>query len=345
MSTRLAAGTCLALVFAITAGLGYFRYWAKLPLRLPDEGLRLEIAAGDSLSSVSASLAGQDTISHPRLLNLWGKLSGADQRVRRGEYLLTPGTTPTELLERLQSGDTIRYLVTFPEGIRVRDALEILHNSDGIVPTLDGEADPLLLRLVSPATVIEGFFLPETYQYQRGDSDFQIMQKAHRAMRKGLDEAWAVRHAELPYETRYELLIMASIIEKETGLASERAQIGGVFIRRLLRGMRLQTDPTVIYGLGQGFDGNLRRSHLRDETNPYNTYRRFGLPPGPIAMPGKDALLAAAKPAAGEALYFVAKGDGSHQFSDTLTAHELAVQRYQLTRKSNYRSSVRTAKP
>ncbi|WP_269473252.1 endolytic transglycosylase MltG [Kineobactrum salinum] len=185
---------------------------------------------------------------------------------------------------------------------------------------------------------MEGLFLPETYRFERGTSDLDILARAHRAMLAALTEEWELRAPDLPYETPYEALIMASIIERETGVPDERQQIAGVFVRRLQRGMRLQTDPTTIYGLGTAFDGNLVRSHLRDGDNIYNTYRHHGLPPTPIALPGRAALHAALQPAEGDSLYFVARGDGSHEFNSTLEGHERAVRKYQLERRENYRS-------
>lgn len=327
------------LVLAAAAALALFDHWSQKPLQIPDAGMRLEIEAGDSFARISRRLADAGALEHPLVFNLLARVSGADARIRRGEYLLSSGMTPVQLLAMLERGDTVRYLVTLPEGIRLVEALELLAASEGITPVLQGPEDPRLLALVAPAASAEGYFLPETYQYQRGDTDLAIMSEAHRMMRETLNAAWAARAEGLPYESPYEVLIMASIIEKETGLALERPLIGGVFVRRLQRGMRLQTDPTVIYGLGETFDGNLRRTHLRDESNPYNSYRHDGLPPGPIALAGRNAVFAAVQPAEGDALYFVARGDGSHQFSATLSEHEEAVRRYQLRRKANYRST------
>jgi UPF0755 protein len=313
--------------------------WWESPMVLPAEGLILQVQRGDTLGRLSAQLAEQGAIRYPRLFNRFGVMSGADQRIRQGEYRLPPGSTPKSLLALLQSGDTIRYLVTLPEGIRLGDALTLLAQQEALRPILAGPDDPRLHALTAPALLTEGFFLPETYQYERGATDLDVLGEAHRMMRDALEEAWSQRDSSLPYTSPYEVLIMASIIEKETGLASERAQIGGVFVHRLQRGMRLQTDPTVIYGLGDSFDGNLRRVHLRDESNRYNSYRHHGLPPGPIALPGRAALMAAVNPARGDALYFVARGDGSHAFSTTLEEHEAAVRRFQLTRREGYRSS------
>jgi UPF0755 protein len=196
-----------------------------------------------------------------------------------------------------------------------------------------------LLLLVEPAASPEGLFFPDTYSYSRTDSDLGILSLAYRRMQEVLDRSWQGRQVGLPYANAYEALVMASVVEKETGLAAEREQIAGVFVRRLRTNMRLQTDPAVIYGLGSGFDGNLRRRHLEDSANPYNTYQHKGLPPTPIALPGRAAIEAALHPATGSELYFVARGDGSHQFSDTLAEHLRAVKTYQFTRRKNYRSA------
>ena len=242
-------------------------------------------------------------------------------------------------MELLASGRVIQYQVTLPEGITVAQALAILRRESDLEVDLSGADDPRLLALAEPFGHLEGLFFPDTYHYARGASDWQILQRAHDAMLDILEVEWQQRADGLPYETAYQALIMASIIERETGLPEEREQIAGVFVRRLQQGMRLQTDPTVIYGVGDEFDGNLRRAHLQDEGNAYNTYRHGGLPPSPIALPGRAAIRAALHPAQGSALFFVARGDGGHVFSDTLAEHEAAVRRYQLQRRQDYRSS------
>lgn len=330
------AVVCLGLILVL--GLSVQRY-LRAPLPVPHDGLVISVTRGSSFSAVAAQLGARGVVRHPIVLRLLGRLSGADERIRHGEYRLSQGLTLVELLELLQSGDTVRYLVTFPEGIRLRDALGLLAVAEGVKKTIENEEDPRLRELLGEVPSVEGYFLPETYQYQRGDADIAILREAHRLARQVLYEAWESRDGGLPYEQPYDALIMASVIEKETGVAEERAQIAGVFVRRLQRNMRLQTDPTVIYGLGPAFDGNLTRSHLRDEGNAYNTYRHRGLPPGPIALPGRDAIHAALHPRPGTALYFVARGDGTHAFSSTLEEHERAVREYQLQRRSDYRSA------
>jgi UPF0755 protein len=218
------------------------------------------------------------------------------------------------------------------EGWTFRQLLSALRRHEAVRDTLDGLSDEAIMaRLGYPGKHPEGRFLPETYQFPRGTSDLEFLRRAYDGMQRALAAAWQGRAEDLPLDSPHEALVLASIVEKETGLASERARIAGVFVRRLRRGMRLQTDPTVIYGLGEAFDGNLRRRDLAADT-PYNTYTRAGLPPTPICLPGKAAIEAVMHPAHGTSLYFVARGDGSHQFSDTLEAHNRAVQKYQLNR-------------
>ncbi|MEO0437384.1 MAG: endolytic transglycosylase MltG [Pseudomonadota bacterium] len=333
----LLAFSFLLLCFGATSF--YFAHWYTTPLLIPGDSVELQVLEGDGFSSVSSSLAEMRALKYPQVLNLVARMTGADARMHTGEFEIPSGTTPKDLLALLHSQNTVRYFVTLPEGIRLDEALNTIQNSDGVLTVLSGVQDPELLRIVEPHTHAEGLFLPETYQYERGATDLEILISANALMREALGEAWSTRDPALPYLDPYEALVMASIIEKETGLAAERARIGGVFVRRLQLGMRLQTDPTVIYGLGAEFDGNLTRAHLRDETNVYNSYRLKGLPPTPIALPGRDALTAALQPEAGDALYFVARGDGSHEFSSTLQAHNEAVARFQHTRRSDYRSS------
>jgi UPF0755 protein len=309
------------------------------PLRVPQEGFVLTVAAGDSLRTVVNTLHAENILAYPRVALLYGRYSGKDAGIKQGEYRLPRELTVKSLLELLHSGKVIQYQVTLPEGITLVRALQILSRTDGVVAETQGPQDSRILELTSPHDTPEGLFFPDSYHFTRGTSDWQLLQRAHSDMLKVLALEWEKRGQNLPYETPYEALIMASIIERETGVPEERAAIAGVFVRRLQKGMRLQTDPTVIYGLGDGFDGNLRRAHLRDESNPYNTYRHSGLPPSPIALPGRASIHAALHPDESESLYFVARGDGSHVFSATLAEHEAAVRKYQLQRRKNYRSS------
>ncbi len=329
----LAAVVALALV----AGAVVQRW--RAPLHLPEAGVVLLVQPGDSLRSVANRLRDEGILPHPELLIAWARYHGLDARIRRGEYQLMPGLDARSLLELLVSGQTIQYQVTLPEGIVLSRALAILAAEPALEKLLDGAGDPSLLQLVAPWEATEGLFLPESYRYERGASDLDILRRAHQAMLQALDTEWQQRAPDLPYATPYEALIMASIIERETGVPEEREEIAGVFVRRLALGMRLQTDPTIIYGLGDAFDGNLRRKHLQDVDNLYNTYRHDGLPPTPIALPGRAAIRAALQPAAGDTLYFVARGDGTHEFNATLEGHERAVRKYQLKRRDDYRST------
>lgn len=314
------------------------RRWHQ-PLSLPVDGMLMVVEAGESLRSVAQGLHEAGVLAHPQLLIMYARWTGADQRIKRGEYLLEPPLESEQLLDLLQLGQVVQYDITLPEGITVRQALEIIASNAVLQHNLEGPDDPRLAKLVLPYTHPEGLFFPDTYHFSRGSSDIELLQRAHAKMNEVLREEWENRATELPLDSPYEALVMASIIEKETGLAEERGEISGVFSRRLQQGMRLQTDPTVIYGMGKAFDGNLRRSDLKDESNPYNTYRVHGLPPTPIALAGRDAIRAAVNPEAGTTLYFVARGDGGHVFSDTLSEHQAAVRQYQLQRRKDYRSS------
>lgn len=314
------------------------RLW-QAPLNIPETGYRLQVERGASLRGVAQSLAQDGVLAHPELLVLFGRLEGSDARIKLGEYALSPDLTGPELLRLLEEGRVVQYQVTLPEGITLAQALQRLSRAEGLTRVLAGPDDPRLAALVTPYPHPEGLFFPDSYQFTRGDSDLDILERAHRRMREVLGAEWAAKADGLPLETPYEALILASIVERETGLVEERKTIAGVFVRRLQKRMRLQTDPTVIYGLGAGFDGNLRRVHLNDDANPYNTYRHHGLPPTPIALPGRAAINAALHPADGNALYFVARGDGGHAFSATLAEHNQAVRKYQLKRRKDYRSS------
>lgn len=329
------------LLMLLVAAFGAFeirKRW-QAPLGVPHTGFQLVVAEGDSLRSVVQELHLAGIVRYPLLIRLYGRWSGLDQKIKRGEYFLPPQSTAESLLQLLQRGEVISYQVTLPEGITLARAIEILSNQEKLQTVLEGADDSRIAELIQPHAHAEGLFFPESYRYELGATDWSILQRAHQSMTRVLAEEWQERADELPFETPYEALVMASIIERETGLVEEREQIAGVFVRRLHKGMRLQTDPTVIYGLGAQFDGNLKRRHLSDQANPYNTYRHKGLPPSPIALPGRAAIHAALHPAGGDALYFVARGDGGHVFSATLAEHNSAVRKYQLRRSSDYRSS------
>lgn len=328
MKKLLLAALLLALAAAILAGATWQRYQVFLqePLALPPAGLVFELAPGSTGADIVERLAAQG-LTRPGWQ--WKLLMRLEPHLyRAGEYRLEPGMRPRELLELLASGRVITYRLTLVEGWNFRQVAELLDGNEVLEHRLD-LADAAQWPTLAAELDIEhpeGWFLPETYQFVRGDSDLDLLRRAHRAMRRALEEAWAGRREDSPLESSYEMLVLASIIEKETALDEEREQIAGVFSRRLQKGMRLQTDPTVIYGIGEAFDGDIRRRDLQTDT-PYNTYTRHGLPPTPIAMPSRASLWAAARPADGEALYFVADGNGGHTFSATLAEHQAAVRR------------------
>jgi UPF0755 protein len=316
----------LAVLTLAVAGAGYcwqqYHGFLQTPLRVGQNGLTFNVQAGSSLRTVLTELETQAVTRVDWRWRLLGRLHC--KTIKTGEYLLPEGILPEQLLDLLASGKVITYRFTIVEGWTVRQLLAALGDDPVLQHTLASAAGLTGIPGL-PEGNPEGWFLPETYVFVRGDSDRHILARAYADMQKALSDAWHGRDQGLPYETPEELLIMASIIEKETSIASERADIAGVFVRRLQKRWRLETDPTVIYGLGQSFDGDIRSSDLKTD-NPYNTYTRHGLPPTPIALPGKAALQAAAHPAAGEAMFFVANGQGGHTFSVTLEEHNRAVQ-------------------
>ncbi len=307
-------------------------------LRLDDEQLLL-VNAGDTPRSLLSQLEEQGIIEGAVWMRSKWRLSHEVPAVQVGEYALTPGMTLNDLLEKWRIGDMVQHRLTLVEGwsfIRLREALA----QSGVLEqlTADWSDEQLMAELGHPGVHPEGRFYPDTYQFTRGQSDLDILRQASKRLHEVLEEEWAGRADNLPYESPDQALVMASIIEKETGMASERPAIAGVFVRRLQKNMLLQTDPTVIYGMGADYKGRITRADLQRPT-PYNTYVNAGLPPTPIAMVGRAAIHAALQPEKGDALYFVAKGDGSHQFSRTLQEHNRAVREYQLKRRADYRSS------
>lgn len=325
MKTTTRAAILLALLFAVASLYGWQRYQGFL-------GQALAVPPGGAVFNVDTGMSGRAVIA--RLADLGLSQNGWQWRLllrlhptvfRAGEYQLEPGLLPWDLVRKLQSGEVIRYRFTIVEGWSYRQVLDALLADAVLGPRMKAEMERgAWQELEQKWNPPEGAFLPETYVFTRSDSAADLLDRAAVAMQAALAEAWAMRADDHPARTPYELLTLASIIEKETAVAEERARISGVFVRRLKSGMRLQTDPTVIYGLGQAFDGDLRRSDLLTDT-PYNTYTRHGLPPTPIAMPGQASLLAAAQPADGAALYFVADGKGGHTFSNSLDQHQRAV--------------------
>ncbi|GAB2658241.1 endolytic transglycosylase MltG [Arenimonas aestuarii] len=332
----LKALVALSLLVAVALG-GWFwqRYegFANAPIALAQSERILVVESGDGF---------QDILDKLRELGVreghdleWKALAHEMKVVSRlqvGDYTIRHGITPAELLRKLERGDVIHYRFTIVEGWNLRELRAALARDERIRQTLADTSDAAMMTALDREGVHpEGRFLPETYHFTRGMSDLDLLRRALLAMDKALADAWESRLDDLPLETPDQLLTLASIIEKETGKASERPEIAGVFVRRLKLGMRLQTDPTVIYGMGSAYAGNIRRSDLTTDT-PYNTYTRGGLPPTPIAMPGRAALEAAAKPLPGNTLYFVSRGDGSHVFSSTLAEHNRAVACHQLKR-------------
>ncbi len=328
----------LVLIIGIASGYWLINDYMDAPLSEGSTPQVIVVQKGSSLSKLAHQLAEQGFLKWPKIFIAYSRLTH-QTNIRAGEYQLNAGDTPRMLLERLVAGKVISYQVTFPEGLNTTEWLSLLKAETKLLQQLKGiSSQDLLQQLSLDVDHVEGWFFPDTYSYSAGDSDRDILLRAHLRMQTVLEEEWQHRQADLPFQSSYEALILASIVEKETGVESEREQIAGVFVRRLKKGMRLQTDPTVIYGLGDQYRGNITRRHLKQDT-PYNTYMIKGLPPTPIAMPGRDAIHAALNPADGDALYFVAKGDGSHYFSATLDEHLKAVQKYQLQRRANYRSS------
>ena len=331
-------GVFLVLLTVAAASFLIMGSWAKKPLEL-SAPMEFTVKKGASLISVVNRLSDLGVIDSPRALSLYGRFTGYSRNLQAGEYWLEPGMTGLALLEKFASGDVQQHPVTLIEGQTFFEYTRVLMDTPKLTPVLSGlAANQIMEKLGYPGEHYDGWFYPDTYYFQKGDTDLDILNRAYVRMKEVLAKEWKNRATELPYNSPYEALIMASLIEKETGLASERPEIAGVFVRRLEKGMRLQTDPSVIYGLGAKYTGNLTRNDLQKKS-PYNTYRVLGLPPTPIANPGVDAIRAALHPAKGKALYFVAKGNGSHQFSETLAAHQEAVRKYQLQRNNNYRSS------
>lgn len=304
-------------------------WWLFQPLSLTSDPLDLSIEPGTPARGVAQAVAAAGVDVQPALLYALFRLSGSERQIKAGSYELTRDTTPWSLLRKLVRGEESLRAVTLVEGWNIRQVREALRKAEQLRPDSAALSDAALMeKLGRPGQHPEGRFFPDTYTYAKGSSDLAVLQRALRAMDRQLAAAWAQRAPEAAVKTPDEALTLASIVEKETGRAADRTQISAVFNNRLRIGMMLQTDPTVIYGLGERFDGNLRKRDLLADT-PWNTYTRAGLPPTPIAMPGKAALLAAVRPAPGKALYFVARGDGTSHFSASLDEHNRAVDKYQ----------------
>ncbi len=323
--------TAVTLIGVATVALYHYQH-AALPLRGPLPKA-FELKAGSSLRSIARQLVAADVLGEPWRFEILARLQGDEGNLRAGSYEIAAAITPFDLLDKLRRGDVVQEQITFVEGWTLRQMRQSLAQhpylrQDGSMLS-DAELQERLG--VSGYSSGEGLFFPDTYRFNRGTSDLDVLRQARESMQKRLDSLWNARRSDLPFKSPYEALILASIVEKETGVEADRPLVAAVFVNRLRKGMKLQTDPTVIYGLGSAFDGNLRKADLLRDT-PFNTYTRVGLPPTPIAMPGLASLSATLNPPENEALYFVARGDGSSHFSKSMEEHNRAVDRYQRKR-------------
>ena len=323
----------LALAAALAVGWNDYQRFSTGALKVSPQQQSIDVGRGTSFKGIVAELRRQGlTTASPWYWRLLAEQMHVAGKLHAGEYALAPGITPRQLLADMAAGRVLQRNFTIVDGWTFAELRHALTQADVLQHDTSGLHDASIMqRIGAGGEAPEGRFLPETYAYVKGDSELDILRRAHAAMDRTLAALWAGRAADLPLDTPYQALILASIVEKETGRAEERAKIAGVFVRRLENHMLLQTDPSVIYGMGARYDGNIRRSDLTADT-PYNTYTRPGLPPTPIALPGKPAIEAALHPAVGDALYFVARGDGSHVFSSTLAEHNRNVDCYQRKR-------------
>jgi len=318
-----------ALLLLLLLGGGAGAWWLWVPSTLAQQVAEVSIEPGTSPKEVAAAVVRSGVPVNPTLLYWWFRLSGQSRQIRAGSYEWSGQASPWQILQKLVRGDASSGSLTLVEGWNIRQVREALRKADRLKPDTAPLSDAQLMQTLGrPGVHPEGRFFPDTYTFSKGASDTAVLRRAMRAMDTHLAAAWSERNPKIPLQTPEQALILASIIEKETGKISDQPEISAVFHNRLILGMRLQTDPTVIYGMGTRFDGNIRKSDLTTDT-PYNTYTREGLPPSPISMPGKAALRAALHPVASKALYFVARGDGSSEFSATLEAHNRAVNKYQ----------------
>jgi UPF0755 protein len=336
--------TFLITIVIVSAIAGWFVYdyhsFLNTPMKL-EQKMIFEVKKGRSIRALARELHKQKFIKSPTYFVWHAKFSGHTKRIHVGDYEIEPGTTPRKLLQMMVSGKVRLYSLTIVEGWTFKQLLEVMRKNEHLKMVISEKADEKdIMRAIGyPGVHPEGRFYPDTYRFPRGFTDIEFLQRAYKTMEKFLHEEWEKRDENLPLKTPYDALILASVIERETGVVHERRKIAGVFVRRLKKGMMLQSDPTVIYGMGDKYKGNIRRKDLRTDT-PYNTYTRHGLPVTPIAMPSPEAIKAALHPEPGKTLYFVGKGDGSHYFSATLKEHVKAVREYQIkNRKKNYRSS------
>jgi UPF0755 protein len=322
----------LILLTALCLGVYGFQYFVKQEVHLTEDHHIFSIQPGSHFAAVSHDLYSRGIITvNPKLFTLYARLTKQSHLIKAGDYQINHGTTLPQLIEQFTLGDVVQYSFTIVEGTTAQQLIDSVLADGRIVKTLKSNELVQVMDELGLANLHgEGQFAPETYHFTSMTTDKAILLRAHDLMNTILAQEWEKRSDSLPYSSSYEALIMASIIEKETGNAEERAEIAGVFVRRLKKGMRLQTDPTVIYGMGKEYNGNIRRKDLKTDT-PYNTYTRSGLPPTPIALPSRESIIAALHPAEGKTLYFVAMGrEGRHAFSETLEQHNAAVRKYQL---------------
>lgn len=322
----------------VVSGFGlYFYRWLHSPV-IVDEAAVVVVPRGESFVGITRTLLEKGIIDDGVLFRLFGRFSRLDRALKAGEYRVPAGMTHGDLAKLLASGVGIQHAVTLVEGRTLQENLKQLQSSQ-LALTGNSERQTAINQLLTlDAESPEGLFFADTYHYEWGNTDVDVLRRAHDRLMQVLNEEWAQRMPDLPYNNAYEALILASMIERETAVPEERPIIAGVFVRRLRLGMRLQSDPTVIYGMGDRYNGSIRRSDLKRETD-WNTYTREGLPKTPISLVGREAIRAALNPAEGKALYFVAKGDGTHAFNNTLADHNRAVHKYQRNRISNYRST------
>ena len=326
---RWIAWLALASLAAMVGVLAAALWWLQHPLELRHDAVELSIEPGTPPREVAQGWVQAGVATQPRLLYEWFRWSGQSRAIRAGSYEIERGVTPRSLLDKMVRGDEVLFTVRLTEGWTFRQFRTELARAPNLKQALAGASDEDLMAAIGASGVKpEGRFFPDTYAYSKGASDRLVLKRAYAAMQRRLDAAWAERSADLPLRSPDEALILASIVEKETGVTADRRKVAAVFINRLRAGMPLQTDPSVNYGLGTAFDGNLRKRDLQRDS-PYNTYLRAGLPPTPIAMPGRASLLAAVQPDPTRALYFVSRGDGSSEFSDSLPQHNRAVDKYQ----------------
>lgn len=316
-------------IIVTAAVVGGFSYWAKQPIAASATPISFTVLPGSGVNAAANQIAAAGVPVNPFMLSTLARLTQKAGKIKAGSYELKPGATPRSLIDQMVRGEFAQESLTIIEGWTFRQMRAAVAANKGLRHDTAKLSDTELMAKISTEyTTPEGLFFPDTYLFAKGASDLTIYKQAHTVLLAKLKSAWEKRAEGLPYETPYQALVMASIVEKETGKESERPMIAAVFVNRLRLGMLLQTDPTVIYGIGHTFDGNIRKKDLETDT-PYNTYTRAGLPPTPIALPGEQSLAAALGPATTSALYFVSRGDGSSQFSDNLPDHNRAVNKFQ----------------